>query len=353
MSIRNGIRRFAGSKISRGFTLVELLVVIAIIGILVGLLLPAVQAAREAARRMQCSNNMKQLGLSVHNFESAHKKLPPGHLGITDAAGAKNPAFGTAYTGWTNYEWTGHLIFLLPYMEQTAIYTPFSTKREMNVGKVRPNFDRATVPSAQKYLYEAWWGATVTPDCWDDAQYRIPTLLCPSDNAYGNNGGQTYCVSLTPTGWTRVTDSTFENVARTNYLGVAGRFGNAAINNWATWSGLFENRSETKFSSATDGLSNTFMFGEVTGEWTDFAKKQGRVRSWVFTMGALNTDPLRKTYDGGSIANIFRFSSMHPGGVVLWTLGDGAVKGFSTSIDETVMMNISGKADGTTNDIPE
>lgn len=336
-----------------GFTLVELLVVIAIIGILVGLLLPAVQAAREAARRMQCSNNMKQLGLAAHNFESAYKKLPPGHLGHTDANGGKNASFGNAYTGWTNYEWVGHLVFLFPYMEQNALYNPFATKREFNTRKVKTNFDRATVPSAEKYRYEAWWGDVSSPDCWLDAHYKIPTLLCPSDDAYGNSGGQLYTVAYTSSGWTWVTDDTFENVGRTNYLGVAGRFGNARISNWSQWSGMFENRSETTFGGVTDGLSNTFMFGEVTGEWNDSLTKQGRVRSWVFTSGALNMDPMRRVYDGGTVANTLRFSSMHPGGVMLWTMGDGSVRSMSNNTNPTLLINISGKGDGTIVELPE
>lgn len=95
----------------RGFTLVELLVVIAIIGILVGLLLPAVQAAREAARRMQCSNNLKQIGLSLHNYESANKRLPSGSFTVNDA--------------------TPHTV-LLPYMENNNLYNLFDFRYSLN-----------------------------------------------------------------------------------------------------------------------------------------------------------------------------------------------------------------------------
>ena len=99
---------------ARAFTLVELLVVIAIIGILVGLLLPAVQAAREAARRMQCSNNMKQIGLGVHNFESSYKKLPAaGQCGSTGSTTTPYMIHSTATQ-------------LLPFIEQMAVYNLFN-----------------------------------------------------------------------------------------------------------------------------------------------------------------------------------------------------------------------------------
>ena len=110
----------------RGFTLVELLVVIAIIGILVGLLLPAVQAAREAARRMQCSNNLKQWGLANHNFESAFKRFPYGML-RPDGTGWGHPEWGTP-TQNRRYALTHQL---LPFMEQTALYDWFD---QLNFG---------------------------------------------------------------------------------------------------------------------------------------------------------------------------------------------------------------------------
>ena len=131
-----------------GFTLVELLVVIAIIGILVGLLLPAVQAAREAARRMQCSNNLKQLGLSVHNFESANRRLPPG----------------------SDVRFNGPHVKLLPYMEQNAIFQLYdngnlTTGSSDCLSTLANNIPRAaTAPSGR----------------WGVAKPNVPSFLCPS-----------------------------------------------------------------------------------------------------------------------------------------------------------------------------
>ncbi len=114
-----------------GFTLVELLVVIAIIGILVGLLLPAVQQAREAARRMSCQNNLKQIALAAHNFESAHKKLPPGYIYDPSLGTPVSP--GTSYTdNFTHHTFVGHLAFLLPFMEQQTVYQPFASALRMD-----------------------------------------------------------------------------------------------------------------------------------------------------------------------------------------------------------------------------
>ena len=110
-----------------GFTLVELLVVIAIIGILVGLLLPAVQAAREAARRMQCSNNLKQLGLAALNYESTFKKFPPNHI---FAGPILNPTTANGAKDVQNMECWGWHVLLMPQIEQTGMYN------QLNINQV-------------------------------------------------------------------------------------------------------------------------------------------------------------------------------------------------------------------------
>ncbi len=154
---------------SKAFTLVELLVVIAIIGILVGLLLPAVQAAREAARRMSCQNNMKQLGLALHNFESANKKLPPGYLGPSRA----NPYIDISAAG--NQQYYGIMLYLLPFMEQTTIYNQFPVALTKVDRLQQPGEDLRWFNTLPVSLFS---GAT---DPWIIGQYRLPTLLCPSD----------------------------------------------------------------------------------------------------------------------------------------------------------------------------
>ena len=197
------------------FTLVELLVVIAIIGILVGLLLPAVQAAREAARRMQCSNNLKQMGLAVHNFESSYKKLPssvrPG--GLTTAPRIAG------------------LTFLLPYIEQTAAYNNYDQTR---------NWSHAVNLPVTKLL--------------------ISTFNCPSTPEQERLDG---VPELTP--WS----ATF--VSNTDYsptIGVDQRLVSAALVDNLSGSaltGLLPKNGDPKLRDATDGLSNTIMYAESAG----------------------------------------------------------------------------------------
>jgi prepilin-type N-terminal cleavage/methylation domain-containing protein len=138
----------------RGFTLVELLVVIAIIGILMAALLPAIQQARESARRIDCSSRIRQIGLAARNYESAMRRFPPGYLGMlppSDVNGA----------GGFNQQWTGVIPHLLPYMEAKTVFTRIQAKL-LNVDLKD---------------YPAWWN---DDDAWAAAQTRISPLLCPS-----------------------------------------------------------------------------------------------------------------------------------------------------------------------------
>lgn len=183
-----------------GFTLVELLVVIAIIGILVGLLLPAVQAAREAARRMQCSNNLKQLGLALHNYHDAYRKFPRGTY--TAQIGGCG--------GVPNHEAHGNspLTMILPFMEQTPLYNSW-------------DFTRGYPCNLAKTF-----------------QAKIPTFLCPSDLPLPFESCPTnYCLSTGPNvGWTA--DPT------------------EAV-------GIIHIRVSRSLANVTDGTSNTILAAEI------------------------------------------------------------------------------------------
>jgi prepilin-type N-terminal cleavage/methylation domain-containing protein/prepilin-type processing-associated H-X9-DG protein len=199
-----------------GFTLVELLVVIAIIGILVALLLPAVQAAREAARRMQCSNNLKQLGLAMHNYHDVHKKFP--------ALGSwANPGLGVNTQ--RSYSFA---MFTLPYVEQSPLYDAI-------MGQARPNGTG---------LPDPW---TTTSNAWNNANWRVdmPVYRCPSDKAPTNRG---------------------ESPSLINYKGCVGddyHQNHFRPDQGRDNRGIFQINRWLPIAEVNDGTSNTVMLGEV------------------------------------------------------------------------------------------
>ncbi|MDY0168893.1 MAG: DUF1559 domain-containing protein [Thermoguttaceae bacterium] len=333
------------TRFRRGFTLVELLVVIAIIGILIALLLPAVQSAREAARRMQCSNNGKQIGLAAHNYHSTHKAFPPG---VLNAAGLPMTNFQGGVKG------TPGWAMLLPFLEQNALYDALD---------FRFAFARA-------YHGDSTEADVVNPTV--NAPHlvtRINVLECPSARNMGEHipesdvytGYYTTPAGSYRTNWYFSSGNSHERTTPYDRLGGDIRRGMFAAQGGAT------------MAQIQDGTSNSIAFGEGLGgndvkevcgkrHWGpiglfgNYTNIFGRVPSsrsaspidysWI--------DPYNFTINSKVQTNgttywecrtAWVFSSDHPGGAT-FVFGDGSVHFLSDSTDYLTLARLAYIADG-------
>ncbi len=279
----------------RGFTLVELLVVIAIIGVLVALLLPAVQAARSAARRISCDNNLKQLGLGLHNYESALRRLPPGYLYKFGALGNQ------AGFGWS--------AMILPYLEHNAVYA----RLNFNV----PVFDPRNAMIREMHL---------------------PIFLCPEDSvsvgSYVEMGREKYAMA--------------------SYV---ASFGPPDLDaTQEKHDGMYSRNGGTRFAEVLDGLSNTLSCGERQNGPFRKGGVHGPHFSYETTWIGAVREVTNPTDDHGHMV-LFQtgntpnsqfsddrdVSAPHVG-YANFLMGDGSVRLITEDIDITVYQGLSTKA---------
>lgn len=332
-----GLRRSARS--SSGFTLVELLVVIAIIGILIALLLPAVQAAREAARRIDCTNHLKQLALGMHNYHDTYKSFP------------RNAYGSPVWNGWERF--SAH-VSILPFIEQKPLFDQFNQK--------------------------ATWSTNYnTP-----MMAKLDTMVCPSARKYPGNCSQ---------GW---------NGPGCNYAWCSGSAIWTAWTNATTQNGMFNVSIERRMADVTDGLSNTIMCSEILSGDADASKatypydifyvgdsainaavdKHFPTSAELATMGAAASSPSGERSNNGShwawyahAQTLFTTAvppnwsypslggaccpggahdwgygiipprSLHPGGVNA-AMGDGSVRFISETLDLLTFQRLGHREDG-------
>jgi len=272
-----------------GFTLVELLVVIAIIGVLIALLLPAVQAAREAARRMSCANNIRQVGLAMHNYESANKKFPPSFSTESD-----------------QYRWSA-LARILPYLEQANVAARFDFDNDYHTvdinGTIYPDED-ALKATGIPYLKSV----------------RVPTFICPSevrDEVRTHSSGQSRDYI-------------------TNYGVNNGTWKVFDPNTGEGGDGPFFPNSGTKLKRITDGLSNTLMLAEVKG-WQPYYRDTGSPDA--NTVSDINSDLI------STICDLATGSTIRETAHTEWVDGRVHQSGFTATLTPNTTVNCEGGFD--------
>ena len=281
----------------RGFTLIELLVVIAIIAVLIALLLPAVQNAREAARRTQCRSHLKQIGLALHNYHDTHSALPAGLLGLTNSQ--------PDIAGLNGWGWGARI---LSQLDQAAFAK--SLNSDVKVGD---------------------------PPNANVRRQVLPVYRCPSD--------------LAPERWTLNAAGTSTPLTELAGASYAGVFGKDEIDNCdglapgsaCTSDGAFFLNSAVRFAQVRDGLSTTLMIGEHQTRPTS-----GWFYSWTGVVAGGDKPIVRILGDTDVTPNhddlhLDEFASYHPGGTQ-FTMGDGSVHFVSNSVDLKVYRNLSSRS---------
>jgi prepilin-type N-terminal cleavage/methylation domain-containing protein len=289
------------SRSGRGFTLVELLVVIAIIGILVALLLPAVQAARESGRRTQCKNNMKQIGIAMHNYHDSLKIFPPGF--VSNNPGVPNSTSWCRSGGVQRAPWT---VLILPFMEQENLYNQF----DFNV-PFQATSNQMTPPN-------------------DAVMVPMQVYRCPSDVRFNET-----------------------NRFLNSYFGVqgggaapdCGNSGCSAPNERGMYiSGMLFAGSQVGFNDVMDGTSNVFMIGESrygNAAWGASAKQD----SCAYARNLAGAQDSINLYGGQGVHDTRGFSSYHHGGCH-FTLVDGSVHFVSQNVDLNIYRTLARRRDG-------